>query len=136
MLWTVAQSLTSHVQVKTVVGLLQDPVSAKISLKATVSSLSKKAKHCSERAKGIASTYHEWLTAACEVHAACCQASTDTAEKQRVNEVHLAAKQVEAKVTDEAVKAAQSTMDTMRTSLTHADEAYQKAAKEYPSILP
>ncbi|KAK8066098.1 hypothetical protein PG997_012845 [Apiospora hydei] len=102
-------------------------------LKGTVESLNMKAKRCADRAKQMAGHYHKWLSASCEVHAACCQASTDVSEKQRVNEVHLAAEQVMARTSQQAVDAAKGTMETLQTVLKHADEQYQKAADQFPS---
>ena len=102
-------------------------------LKPTTEALSKSAQAAAKVAKEIANAYHNWLGATCEVHASCCQTSTDNAEKLRVNEVHFAAQQAQLKQGEQAVAAAKENLDTLKTSLQHAEEQYKKAADEFPS---
>src|SRR5437773_2101779 len=100
-------------------------------LKPTTESLKKSAQKCAKLAKDMSVEYHNWLSATCEVHAACCQTSTDVAEKQRANEVHFAAQQAQLQEGKKAVDVAKENLDTLKTSMQHADEQYKKAAEEF-----
>lgn len=102
-------------------------------LKPTTETLKKSAQKCAKLAKDMSYEYHKWLGATCEVHAACCQSSTNIAEKQRANEVHLAAQQTQLQEGNKAKEAARENLDILKTSLKHADDQYKKAADEFPS---
>ena len=69
------------------------------------------------------------------MHAACCQISTNDAEKLRANEVHLAVEQAQLQQGQQAVDATKENLDTLKASLQHAEEQYKKAANEFPNEL-
>lgn len=104
-------------------------------LKPTTDTLKKAAQAAAKSAREVADAYHNWLGATCEVHAACCQTSTNNAEKLRANQVHLAAQQVQVQQDQQAVDVAKENRDTLKASLQHAEEQYKNAADRFPSEL-
>ena len=120
-------------QIKTVQQLLGDPESATVMMKPTIDMLQKATRTCAKLAMEVSERYQKWLGAACEVHAACCQTTTDVAYKQRANVVHLAATETQLKTGQTIVDAARGSVETLKTSLQHANEQFKRAADEFPS---
>ena len=67
----------------------------------TVYNMRNAVKTCGKLAREVAERYERWLGATCEVYAALCQSSAHVTFKQRVNVVHLAAKQTQRKESPE-----------------------------------
>lgn len=112
---------------------MNDPRSARMLLEPDTQFLKQGVQRCAQYAKEMANEYQQWLGITCEVHAACCQISNDTAEKQRANEVHLAAQQAQVHGKQNAADVAKENLETLKTSLKHAEEQYQKAANAFSS---